>query len=221
MRKQQTVLRQIVEKALAGLGALLFLSSIAGVFISFTEQPGAVDVASAAANPPATVTVAPSPSPTPPPALEWLPGLSAYDVTVNLAKQRFECNSPDLNHPPVTWHCTRTEDDGSANYAVSITGNDSSHVRSVEAQAIMHGTTPNAAIADGFIASDFLSSMASIPYDGADMNGARKWVKTNIAEGGETTIGGVKFTLSINDQTRTLEVSSTGPAWLAGNPAAR
>lgn len=206
------MLRKVIEKALAGLGALLFLSSIAGVFISFTAQPGALEVASAAGNPPATVAVAPSPSPTPPPALEWLPGLSAYDVTVNLASQRFDCNSPDLAHPPVTWTCKRVEEDGSAEYDVSITGNDSSHVRSVSARAIMHGTTPNAAIADGFIASDFLSSMASLPYDGADMSGARKWVKTNIGGGGETTIGGIKFTLSINDQTRALEVTATGPA---------
>ena len=200
------MLRQVIEKALAGFGALLFLSSIAGVFISFTEQPGPLPGANAAANP----TVVASPSPTPAPAPESLPGLSAYDVTVNLEKQRFDCSSPDLNSPPVTWTCTRGEEDGSAEYAVSITGNDSSHVKSVTAQAISHGTTPHGAIADGFIAADFLSSMASLPYNGADMNGARSWVKTNIGNGGETTIGGANFTLSINDQTRTLEVIAAG-----------
>lgn len=200
------MLRQIIEKALAGFGALLFLSSIAGVFISFTEQPVPLAVANAAPSP----MVVASPSPTPAPVVEWLPGLSAYDVTVNLEKQRFGCTSPDLNRPPVTWTCTRAEEDGSADYAVSINGNDSSHVKSVTAQAIMHGTTPHAAIADGFIAADFLSSMALLPYNGADTDGARNWVKTNIGDGGETTIGGARFTLSINDQTRTLEIKATG-----------
>ncbi len=204
------MLRQVIEKALAGFGALLFLSSLAGVFISFTEQPGPLAIANAAANPTVVASPSPTPSPTPAPAPEWLPGLSAYDVTVNLEKQRFACTSPDLNHPPVTWTCTRAEEDGSADYAVSINGNDSSHVASVTAQAITHGTTPHAAIADGFIASDFLSSMALLPYNGADTNTARNWVKANIGDGGETTIGGAKFTLSINDQTRTLEIKATG-----------
>lgn len=200
--------RQIIEKALAGLGALLFLSSIAGVVISFTEQPGPLGVANAATNPPVTATV--EPSPTPAPDLEWIPGLSAYDVTVNLGKQRFDCSSPDLNNPPVTWTCGRVEEDESAEYLVSITGNDSSHVKSVTAQMISHSTTPNAAIADGFIAADFLSSMASLPYNGADMGAAKRWVKANIGDGGETTIGAATFTLSIDDQSPTLEVIATG-----------
>jgi hypothetical protein len=200
------VLRLVVEKPLAVLGAALFLFSIAGVVISFTEVPAAQNLAAAQIDGDAAPT-ATEPHATPTPVL-WLPGLSAYDVTVNLEKQRFDCTSPDLSQPTVTWECTRAEQDRLAEYVVSITGSDSSHVSSVDAQVVTRGTTPNGEIAAAFISSDFLSSMAALPYEGADMSQARAWVKQNVADGGETTIGSAQFSLASEGQSWNLNVSA-------------
>lgn len=194
-------------------GVLLLTLTSCGVKAQETPTQGANSVVistftAAPINSPApleilTSTVEPTPNSK---ATGQLPGLSAVNVTVNLEGQEFTCTQVKK----VAGHYERSCVKGlpSTNlFQVVIAGKEPFVVDFIRT-SVRQNENP-----DNKIATELLSFMATLPYDGATPEDAKAWVEATIpALGGkpddsqEMVFGGVKYVLSGPPTALTLEM---------------
>jgi hypothetical protein len=194
-------------------GVLLLILTSCGVKAQETPTQGANSVVistftAAPTNSPApleilTSTVEPTPNSK---ATGQLPGLSAVNVTVNLEGQEFTCTQVKK----VAGHYERTCLKGlpSTNlFQVVIAGKEPFVVDFIRT-SVRQNDNP-----DNKIATELLSFMATLPYDGATPEDAKAWVEATIpALGGKPddsqamVFGGVKYVLSGPPTALTLEM---------------
>jgi len=194
-------------------GVFLLILTSCGVKAQETPTQGANSVVistftAAPTNSPApleilTSTVEPTPNSK---ATGQLPGLSAVNVTVNLEGQEFTCTQVKK----VAGHYERTCLKGlpSTNlFQVVIFGREPFAVDFIRT-SVRQNETP-----DNKIATELLSFMAALPYDGATPEDARAWVESTIptlsgetVDSQEMVFGGVKYVLSGPPTALTLEM---------------
>jgi hypothetical protein len=199
------------------------VSLLAGVFILILTscRVPAQDTPTQGANSVviSTFTAAPANSPTPSTALTptlastpnskvtgQLPGLSAVNVTVKLEGQEFTCTQVKK----VAGHYERTCLKGlpSTNlFQVVISGSEPFVVDFIRT-SVRQNENP-----DNKIATEFLSFVATLPYDGATPDDARAWVESTIPtlsgqpdDAKETMFGAVKYVLSGPPKVLVLEM---------------
>jgi hypothetical protein len=135
-----------------------------------------------------------------------LPGLSPVNVTVNLEGQKFTCTQ--VKKGAVYYERTCIKGVPSVNLLqVVISGREPFVVDFIEASVLQY-TDP-----DNKIATELLSFMATMPYDGATPEDARKWVERTIPtlsgkpdDTQEMVFGGVKYVLYGPPTALTLEM---------------
>jgi hypothetical protein len=150
-----------------------------------------------------TATLEPTPNPK---GTGQLPDLSAVNVTVNLEGQKFTCTQVKK----VASHYERTCLKGlpSTNlFQVVISGREPFVVDFIRT-SVRQNENP-----DHQIATEFLSFMATLPYDGATPEDAKTWVESTIPilsgepdDTQEMVFGGVKYVLSGPPTALTLEM---------------
>lgn len=163
------------------------------------------------ASPTETRTATPSPSPTatPTPGLpQYIPGLAAADIKVELENKGFSCDGPNSGGGYMGWFCRKQEAGRLVELISETLGTDTSHIIQTEMTVLQYGPD-----VDEGIYADILGWFATLPYDGANQAGARQWVMDNISNGGEireTTIGSATFILFGKDRNRTLQIVAMG-----------
>jgi hypothetical protein len=128
--------------------------------------------------------------PEPGPAPRNIPGLTPQEVYLNLENRDFKCSEPELMGPDnqVRWTCEKKE--ANSEYLVEIDSSDANSVRLIEAWVISN----EPARADA-LAQDFLGYVATVPYEGAQPEEAKAWVKQNVGSKASAEVGGVSYTL--------------------------
>ena len=169
------------------------------VISTFTAAP----INSAAPSEILTATVEPTPNPK---ATGQLPGLAAVNVTVNLEGQEFTCTQVKK----VAGHYERICLKGlpsTSLFQVVISGTEPFVVDFIRT-SVRQNENP-----DNKIAAEFLSFMATLPYDGATPEDARAWVESTIPtlsdqpdDAKETMFGAVKYVLSGPPKALVLEM---------------
>jgi hypothetical protein len=139
----------------------------------------------------------PEPEPTP----SNIPGLTPQDVYLNLENRGFKCSEPKLmgHQNEVRWTCEKQKTHGE--YSVEINSSDANSVRLIEAWVISN----EPARADA-LAQDFLGYVARVPYEGAQPEEAKAWVKQNVGSKVSAEFGGVSYTLGGKAGRRFLEL---------------
>jgi hypothetical protein len=194
-------------------GVLLLILTSCGVKAQATPTQGANSIVIS------TFTAAPinsavpseilAPTAEPTPSLKAtgrLPGLSAVNVTVNLEGQEFTCTQVKK----VADHYERTCLKGlpsTSLFQVVISGTEPFVVDFIRT-SVRQNENP-----DNKIAAEFLSFMATLPYDGATPEDARAWVESTIPtlrgqpdDAKETMFGAVKYVLSGPPKALVLEM---------------
>src|SRR5690606_22452325 len=98
-------------------------------------------------------------TPTPTPAVrEFIPGLTAVDVTGNVERRGLTCEGPTTEPAGVSWFCS----DGT--FVVSASGASPTRLRAVSAGAVG---------VDDQTAAAFLGYIATLPYDTSQPEEAR------------------------------------------------
>ena len=143
----------------------------------------------------------PESKPEPESAPRNIPGLTPQDVYLNLENRGFKCSEPELMGPDneVRWTCEKQEANGE--YLVEINSSDANSVRLIEAWVISN----EPARADA-LAQDFLGYVARVPYEGAQPEEAKAWVKQNVGSKVSAEFGGVSYTLGAKAGSRFLEL---------------
>jgi hypothetical protein len=139
--------------------------------------------------------------PEPEPAPRNIPGLTPQDVYLNLENKGFKCSEPKLmgHQNEVRWTCEKQEAQGE--YLIKIDSSDANSVRLVKARVI----SQDPARADA-LAQDFLGYVARVPYEGAQPEEAKAWVKQNVGSKVSAEFGGVSYTLGAKAGSRFLEL---------------
>jgi len=194
-------------------GVLLLSLTSCGVKAQETPTQGANSVVistftAAPTNSPApseilTSTVEPTPDPK---VIGKLPGLSPVNVTVNLEGLKFTCTQ--VKKGVVYYERTCIKGVPSVNLLqVVISGREPFIVDFIETSVLQY-TDP-----DDKIATELLSFMATMPYDGATPEDARKWVESKIPtlsgkpdDAQEIVFGEVKYKLYGPTTALTLEM---------------
>ena len=184
-------------------GVFLLILTSCGVKAQETPTQGANSVVistftAAPTNSPApseilTSTVEPTPDPK---VIGKLPGLSPVNVTVNLEGRKFTCTQ--VKKGVLYYERTCIKGVPSVNLLqVVISGREPFIVDFIETSVLQY-TDP-----DDQIATELLSFMATLPYDGATPEEAKAWVETTIPtlsgkpdDAQEMVFGGVKYVLS-------------------------
>jgi hypothetical protein len=145
----------------------------------------------------------PEKKPEPEPAPKNIPGLTPQHVYLNLENEGFKCNEPELMGPDneVRWTCEKKEANGE--YLVEINSSDANSVRLLEAWVISY----DRARADA-LAQDFLGYVATTPYEGAQPEEAKVWVKQSVGSKASAEFGGVSYTLGSKAGTHWLDIGS-------------
>jgi hypothetical protein len=130
-----------------------------------------------------------------------IPGLTPQDVYLNLENRGFKCSEPKLmgHQNEVRWTCEKQKTHGE--YSVEINSSDANSVRLIEAWVISN----EPARADA-LAQDFLGYVARVPYEGAQPEEAKAWVKQNVGSKVSAEFGGVSYTLGGKAGRRFLEL---------------
>jgi hypothetical protein len=128
--------------------------------------------------------------PEPEPAPSNIPGLTPQDVYLSLENRGFTCSEPELMEPEdeVRWTCERQGAKG--RYLVEINSKDANSVRLLKAWVISHERVRTDALA-----GDFLGYVARVPYEGAQPEEAKAWVKQSVGSKASAEFGGVSYTL--------------------------
>ena len=120
-----------------------------------------------------------------------LPGLAAVDIHGNLTNKGFELTKDfsDPNQP--IWTCTEETGDYRA---TAIAYGDGSPTKITLVRASFDDFSKRRENRQE--AKDFLSFIATLPYDGSEPVKAREWVRSNSGRNKSTVIGGVTFELN-------------------------
>jgi hypothetical protein len=141
-------------------------------------------------------TTATTPQPTDNP--KTIPGLTAIKFYFNLVNNKgFTQDTVYGKGTLATWTCKGKE--AGCDLTAECHGRNAIEIQSATA-TVMH---PNQG--DPLpVAKQFLGDMATIPYEGAEPEQAKKWVEDHVGEVADTTINGVKFELKGSQFVRTL-----------------
>ncbi|MFK5923243.1 MAG: hypothetical protein QM496_13785 [Verrucomicrobiota bacterium] len=130
-----------------------------------------------------------------------IPGLVAVDVYGNFTSKGFILKK-HFSTTQNEWKVT--SDKGNLNHSVGIYGTDP-----MEITAVTGSITGLGDQAFNTAAAQFLGYLASVTYDNAKPETARRWVEENINKTGSTVISGVKFQIFANNKTaRILRISA-------------
>ncbi|MGE0931680.1 hypothetical protein [Peijinzhouia sedimentorum] len=125
-----------------------------------------------------------------------IPGLTAADVHLNFTNKGFQLNKI-LQAEYSEWSLTKERNDYSQR--VVAMGKSSMSIVNVQATNISYTDQDD-------IGPQFLSYVASLPYEGSTPQGARDWVLENYGSDTFTTISDVIFKLSSNGRVNTLTI---------------
>ncbi|MCX2728526.1 hypothetical protein OO015_13630 (plasmid) [Thermomicrobium sp. 4228-Ro] len=130
-----------------------------------------------------------------------IPGITAADITLNLEKKGFDCDLW-LGQVNPQWTCTLQLPGDAGEARVVVHGYSPTRILYIDATVMAW----HMSIVDA--ATPILGYVATLPYEGAEPEKARDWVKQAIAAGGEHTmvIGAVRFRVYGTDFARTLEI---------------
>jgi hypothetical protein len=134
--------------------------------------------------------------------VQWIPGLTAADVTSVLEPHGFRCRGVDRGPGAGSyWTCKASANDALSHYEVEMVGDSATHIRSVSATIFQPRSVPSEQRA-----MEFLAVVGMLPYHGADPPRARQWVEEHIVSGGLTTIGDARLSLVGNPRVRSLKL---------------
>ena len=132
-----------------------------------------------------------------------IPGLEVYDVQGNLEDEGFECEKSTYSDETLKtmWLCEL--DEGEKSYSVEIWARDSFNVYAVEANGLNYTETTNTAAL-----GDFMSFIATLPYEGSNPQESSEWVKENLEQHDVTHIqGDVSFTIYGEGRAKILSIA--------------
>lgn len=151
---------------------------------------------------------------------EYIPGLAAADVKLNLEKRGFKFTDPKpLKEYTGYLDEGKTKDpDTGLELSCTISADDPTKVKSVIFRA--DGTLAAGTISENSylsMAKSYLGFCATMPYDGADPEKARQWVEENINnvkqnQSMDIKIGLVKYRLAGNSYFRLLTIKNENSA---------
>lgn len=196
---------------LAGVFLLLLSSCSAPPQVTPTQGANSIVVSTFTAAPPdspmpsesLTSTIEPTPDSK---VTGQLPGLSPVNVTLSLEQQNFTCTQVKKGVAYYERTCLKGLP-STVLFQVVISGRESFIVDFIEIVVRQNGNPDNK------VATELLSSVATLPYDGASPEDARQWVENTIPtlsakpdDAQEAVFGGVKFVLSGPPTALTLEM---------------
>jgi len=196
---------------LAGVFLLLLSSCNAPPQVTPTQGANSIVVSTFTAAPPdspmpsesLTSTIEPTPDSK---VTGQLPGLSPVNVTLSLEQQNFTCTQVKKGVAYYERTCLKGLP-STVLFQVVISGRESFIVDFIEIVVRQNGNPDNK------VATELLSFVASLPYDGASPEDARQWVENTIPtlsakpdDAQEAVFGGVKFVLSGPPTALTLEM---------------
>ena len=123
-------------------------------------------------------------------APKFIPGIAAVDVYGNFEKQGFTVDKKLEGHQ-CTFTCDRV--DGDKVYTVRALGKNPSSIDKVEATVVFPKKEE--------VVKQFIGYAASVPYTGSNPTAATQWATDHFNEGGDTTIGSVRFVLTARSST--------------------
>jgi len=142
---------------------------------------------------PSNTISAPSDTPEPTEVSALFPGLQSSDVIVNLEQHGMTCTSPEQGDLYIVRTCKK--ETAVYSFIVDVYGRELFSVDLIESTVLQYSNPTNE------IAMPFLGFMATMPYDGAVQDEARKWVEDTIpmlkgqGDVRETNFAGVKYRL--------------------------
>lgn len=196
---------------LAGVFLLLLSSCSAPPQVTPTQGANSIVVSTFTAAPPDSPMPSESLTSTIEPTLDskvtgQLPGLSPVNVTLSLEQQNFTCTQVKKGVAYYERTCLKGLP-STVLFQVVISGRESFIVDFIEIVVRQNGNPDNK------VATELLSFVASLPYDGASPEDARQWVENTIPtlsakpdDAQEAVFGGVKFVLSGPPTALTLEM---------------
>jgi hypothetical protein len=196
---------------LAGVFLLLLSSCNAPPQVTPTQGANSIVVSTFTAAPPDSPMPSESLTSTIEPTLDskvtgQLPGLSPVNVTLSLEQQNFTCTQVKKGVAYYERTCLKGLP-STVLFQVVISGRESFIVDFIEIVVRQNGNPDNK------VATELLSFVATLPYDGASPEDARQWVENTIPtlsakpdDAQEAVFGGVKFVLSGPPTALTLEM---------------
>lgn len=133
-----------------------------------------------------------------------IPGLAAVDVHGNLTNKGFKLSTL-FGPEQAEWKCV--QETNSYSMTVEVFGQSPTRITSIRAvylNLLDEDTNQRAA--------EFLSFVASVPYEGASPAEAKSWVTDNIGVGATRTFAGVTFELIARPDSPRTRMLLIGPA---------
>lgn len=136
---------------------------------------------------------------------DYINGMTPAAIYEQLKTKGFTIDKDFGNGSTLTVYCKKKE--GLDDISVRISSEGASQIVEVVAMYINMSSSPDNT---SELSKPILLYIASIPYEGSNPEGAKKWVEEHLDKSGETIIGGIKysFTVSENKRARVLRISS-------------
>lgn len=129
-------------------------------------------------------------------------------MTGLLEARGFSCGAGPQTQTRRDWACQYSSPDGAFGYYVNVYGHGPDRIYAVYALFVSNsgaGSFP--------LAADFIKSVASVPYDDGDPEGARVWVEENITStDGRRTSGSAAFSMYGLSFVKILEMVAVTPS---------
>lgn len=130
---------------------------------------------------------------------EFIPGLTAADVKLNLTDRGFECGEPLVGDEYISYQCNQKT--ASYEYIVEFDGISPTKIISVQASALNYGNESLEVVA-----KDFLGYLATLPYEGSTPEDAKLWVQEMIGQSETNEFGGVQMRVNSTERAVILTI---------------
>lgn len=130
---------------------------------------------------------------TPTEGVRAIPGIQLADVSLNLTNKGFSKTGPTKIGSIYSTTCKQSQ--VGLEMICVIDGHTPSAVHRISANVLQTAFPEDQT---STVAAEFLSYVASIPFDGADTRANSDWVRDNIENGGQMTVGPVRFEIAAN-----------------------
>jgi len=138
----------------------------------------------------------------------FINGLEAAQVTGLLETRGFSCGAGPQTQTRRDWACQYSSPDGAFGYYVNVFGHGPDRIYAV--YALFLGNTGAGSFP---LAADFIRSIASLPYDDGDPEGALLWVDENISStDAKRTFGSAAFSMYGLSFVKILEMTAVAPS---------
>lgn len=137
----------------------------------------------------------------------WIAGLTVLEVPDRLKERYLSCEGLTPRGETMNvWECEGSPGENDAGYEVSIVGQGAECARTVTAKVGGEG-----GVLLEEVAMDFLTFVASLPYEGAQLARAQQSVRESASSGGKLSLSNANLELLSEEEARVLRIVSSKP----------